>query len=428
MQATKEQVNPTTVKLTLAADQELLDSVKQKVLKHLSRDHVKVPGFRKGKVPLELVEKNADQSLLQSEFLEEAVNELYVQAAQTERLRPVAQPKVNVTKFVPFTTLEITAEVEVVGDVKLPDYTKIKLTRPAVSVSAQDVDDVINNLKLRAATKEEVKRPSVAGDEVWIDFAGADAKTGKPVAGADGKDYPLLLGSNTFIPGFEDNLLGAKAGDKKEFTITFPADYGVKALQSKKVSFNVTVNKVQKVVEPKVDDAFAATIGPFKTVKELREDIKRQVEQERRNEAERNYENDLVQKIAEKATVAIPDALIEEEIDRIEAQEKQNTAYRGQTWQEHLDEEGMTAEEHREKNRPAAELRVKAGLVLSEVAQREGVEVTPAELEMRLQLLKGQYQDATMQAELDKPENIRDIASRLLTEKTLDLIKSLASN
>lgn len=423
MQVTKEQVNPTTIKLTLVADQDLLDETKKKVLTHLARDHVKLPGFRKGKAPLELVEKNVDQSLLQSEFLEEAVNELYVQAAQNERLRPVAQPKVSVTKFVPFTTLEITAEVEAVGQVKLPDYAKIKATKPVVVVTDKDVDDVIDNLKLRAATKEEVKRAAEDGDEVWIDFAGVDAKTKEPVAGADGKDYPLILGSNTFIPGFEDNLTGLKAGEEKTFDITFPKDYGVKALQNKKVTFTVTVNKVQKVVSPKVDDAFAASVGPFKTVKELRADIKRQVEQERGFEAERNYENELVQKIAEKTTVAIPDSLIEEEIDRIEDQEKQNTAYRGQTWQEHLDEEGLTAEEHRNKNRAGAELRVKAGLVLSEIAQKEGIEVTPEELEMRLQLLKGQYQDASMQAELDKPENVRDIASRLLTEKTLDKLK-----
>ncbi|HEX7632767.1 MAG TPA: hypothetical protein VF401_00410, partial [Candidatus Saccharimonadales bacterium] len=122
-----------------------------------------------------------------------------------------------------------------------------------------------------------------------------------------------------------------------------------------------------------------------------------------------------------------PDALVEEEIDRIEEEEKRNTAYQGQTWQEHLDAEGVTAEEHRAKNRPGAELRVKAGLVLSEVAEKEKLTVTPEELEVRIQLLKGQYPDPAMQAELDKSENRRDILSRMLTEKTLDKLRALAT-
>lgn len=426
MHVSKETISPTKVKLTLAADQQQLDAVKKHVLADLAKQ-VKLQGFRPGKAPLELVEKNVDQNLLQTQFLEHAVNELYAAAVDEQRLRPVAQPEVNITKFVPFSTLEVTAEVEAVGEIKLGDYKNLRLPHPEVTVTEQDVDEVIDNLKLRAASREEVKRAAKDSDEVWIDFAGVDAKTKDPVAGADGKDYPLVLGSNTFIPGFEDNLAGLQAGDDKEFTITFPKDYGVKALQNKKVVFSVTVKKVQQVVEPKVDDAFAASVGPFKTVKELRADIRRQVEQERHYEADRQYENQLLEKVAEKTEVAIPDSLVEEEIDRIEAQEKQNTAYRGQTWQEHLDEEGLTAEAHREKNRPGAELRVKAGLVLGEIAEREGIRVTPEELEMRLQLLKGQYQDAAMQAELEKPENVRDIANRLLTEKTLDKLKSYSS-
>lgn len=424
MQVTKESLSPTKFKLVIVADRQQLDTVKKSVLTHLGQSHVKLQGFRNGKAPLELVEKNTDPNLLQAEFLERAVNELYAQAVDEEGLRPVAQPKVDITKFVPFTTLEITAEVEAVGDVELPDYTKIKLEHPAVTVTARDVDEVLENLRIRAAAKEEVKRAAKDGDEIWIDFAGVDAKTKEPVAGADGKDYPLLLGSNTFIPGFEDNLVGLKPGERKEFTVTFPEDYGVKALQKKRVAFTVSVNKVQAVTKPKLDDAFTATLGPFKTVKELKDDIKRQVEADKHYEIDRQYDNRLLEKIAEKTTVVIPDSLIDEEVDRIEEEEKRNVVYRGQTWQEHLAEEGVTAEQHRDRNRPGAELRVKAGLILGEVAKQENIQVSPQELEMRLQLLKGQYSDAAMQAELEKPENVRDVANRLLAEKTLDRLKS----
>ncbi|HET6924682.1 MAG TPA: trigger factor [Candidatus Saccharimonadales bacterium] len=426
MQVALEKLNPTKFKLTITADSELLLQVKGHVLGDLAKQ-VKLPGFRAGKAPAELVEKNVDQSVLQQEFLEHAVNELYTRAVQEKQLRPVAQPQVSIAKFVPFSTLEITAEVEAVGDITLGDYKKVKLARPVVTVTDKDVNEVLKNLQLRAATREEVKRAGAEGDEVWIDFKGVDAKTKEPVAGADGKDYPLLLGSDTFIPGFEDNLTGVKAGGNKEFTLTFPKDYGVKTLQNRKVTFNVTVNKVQKVAEPKLDDKFAAGVGPFKTLQELKTDVKAQLEQQRRSDAERTYESQLLEKVAEKSHAAIPEVLVEEEVERLEQEERQNVAYRGQTWQEHLDAEGVTAEEHRTKNRPAAELRVKAGMVLGEIARRENIEVTSEELELRLQLLKGQYQDAAMQAQLDKPENVRDIASRLLTEKTLDILKSYAA-
>jgi len=425
MQVTKEQIDPTTIKLTIAADQALLDATKKHVLSDLSRD-VKVPGFRPGKAPANLIEKQIDQSLLQAQFLDHAVNQLYTDAAQQEKLRPVAQPEIAITKFVPFTTLEFTAQVSVVGDIKLPDYKKIKVDASEVSVTAKDVDEVLENLRQRAATKKSVQRPAKLGDEVLIDFVGTDAKTKEAIPGADGKEYPLTLGSKAFIPGFEDELVGAKPGALTTFDITFPKDYGAKELQNRKVTFAVTIHTVNELELPKLDDTFASTVGPFKELSELKADIKRQLTTERGQEAQRAADNELLEKIAAKTTVAIPENLIEDEISRMEEEEKRNIAYRGQTWQEHLQAEGLTAEEHRAKQRPGAELRIKGGLILGEVADRENITVTPEELEIRIMLLKNQYPDETMQAELDKPENRRDINNRLLTEKTLDKLRSYA--
>jgi len=425
MQVTKEQIDPTTIKLTIAADQALLDATKKHVLSDLSRD-VKVPGFRPGKAPANLIEKQIDQSLLQAQFLDHAVNQLYTDAAQQEKLRPVAQPEIAITKFVPFTTLEFTAQVSVVGDIKLPDYKKIKVDASEVSVTAKDVDEVLENLRQRAAPKKSVQRPAKLGDEVLIDFVGTDAKTKEAIPGADGKEYPLTLGSKAFIPGFEDELVGAKPGALTTFDITFPKDYGAKELQNRKVTFAVTIHTVNELELPKLDDTFASTVGPFKELSELKADIKRQLTTERGQEAQRAADNELLEKIAAKTTVAIPENLIEDEISRMEEEEKRNIAYRGQTWQEHLQAEGLTAEEHRAKQRPGAELRIKGGLILGEVADRENITVTPEELEIRIMLLKNQYPDETMQAELDKPENRRDINNRLLTEKTLDKLRSYA--
>lgn len=426
MQIKKEQLTPTKIKLTLTAEQALMDEVKHHVLTDLSKK-VKVQGFREGKAPLSMVEKNVDPSLLQTEFLEHAVNRLYSEAATQDRLRPIDQPQVSITKFVPFTELEITAEVEVVGEVKLPDYKKIKLAKPEVKVTAKDVDEVIKNLQTRMAEKKDVTRAAKLGDEVTIDFVGTDAKTKEAIAGADGKDYPLVLGSNSFIPGFEDEVVGLKPGDEKTFNITFPKDYGVKALQNRQVTFAVTANKVQELTSPKVDDAFAAKIGPFKTIAELKADIKKQITAERQQEVDRNYESDLLEAIAKKTKAAVPEALIDEEVARQVDQLKQNLMYRGQTWQEFLDGEKKNEDEYRESLKPVAELRVTAGLALSDIAEAEGVTVTNDEVDVRLQLLRGQYQDPAMQAEFDKPETRREIAQRILSEKTIAKLTDYAT-
>jgi len=423
MQVTQKNLSDTNVQLTLVADEAILSEAKREALEHLA-ESVRLQGFRKGKAPLNMVEKSVDPSTLQTEFLDIAMNRLYVAALDDKNLRPVSQPKVTVKKFVPFDSLEIDVEVEVVGEIKLADYKKMKIDQPKVTVTAKDVDEVIENLLEREATRASVERAAKDGDEVILSFKGVDTDTKEPISGADGKDYPLLIGSNTFIPGFEPNLVGMKPGDEKTFDIVFPKDYGVAALQSRKVTFTVNVSKVSEIQKSKLDDAFAAKVGPFKTVADLKEDIKNQLQSEKEYQADREFTDNMLMKIADASTVAIPQVLVDEQIDRMVSEQKQNLMYRGQTWQEFLDSEGLTEEEFRKKLEKDAKLRVKAGLVLSEVAEVEKITVTPEELEVRMQLLKGQYSDPQMQAELDKPENRRDIVSRILSEKTLAKLRS----
>lgn len=423
MQVKKTTNSPTSVTLTFVVSETDISPLKQRAIQRLGQD-VKLPGFRSGKAPQALVEKNIDQSRLQTEVIEEAINYFYVQAAEQQRLRPIAQPEISIKKFVPFTTLEFEAKVNVIGEVRLPDYKKIKKTLPATTVTDKDVTEVLNSLQQRMAERKEVKRAAQAGDQATLNFKGVDAK-GTPVNGAEGQDYPLVLGSDTFIPGFEGNVIGMKAGEEKTFTLTFPKDYTVKALANTKVTFTVTVSKVEELVEPKIDDSFASQAGPFETLADLKKDIKTQLTAERQQQAERELEQELVEEIAAKTKVKVPDTLIDEQLDASEREERQNLVYRGQTWEEHLKAEGVTEQQHRDNNRPKAELRVKAGLVLSEISEQENIKVTPEEIDLRIQLLKGQYQDPKMQAELDKPEARQDIAMRLLTEKTVDRLKQI---
>lgn len=426
MQVELTNISDTKVKFSIKAAAEDMKLHKDKAVKRLGKE-LKLPGFRPGKAPLNLIEKNIDQNILQNEFLDEAMTAFYTKAAADKNIRPVSRPEVVVKKFVPFTNLEFEITTDIVGRLKLADYKKIKLEKPKPEVTAKDVNDVLDSLKLRVAEKTDVNRAAKKDDEAWIDFKGVDEK-GEPVSGAEGKDYPLVLGSNKFIPGFEDNVVGMKPGEEKTFPITFPKDYGVNALANKKVKFTVKVNKVQEMTEPKLDDAFAAKVGPFKTFKDLKDDIKKQLAAEKQNQVNNDYANSLVEKIADKSTVKLPDSMLEHQVSHNLEELKRNLTYRGQTIQEFYEAENTTEEKYtKDILKPQAEKQIKGSLILSEIAQTEGIIVTPEELEIRIQILKGQYKDPQMQAELDKPESRQDIATRILTEKVLTKLEQYAT-
>lgn len=425
MQVKKTENNPHLVTLEVSAYEPDLTPIKNHVLGHF-RTKVKVPGFRPGKAPRHLLEKHVDRNALIDEFLEHAINDLFSRALDETGVRPLSQPKIQLKSFVPFSDLSFEASVETIGPVVVPDYKKIKLPKKKVTVTAKDVNEVIKSLQKQLADKKEVKRAAKTGDEVLIDFKGTD-KSGKAISGADAEDYPLLLGSGTFIPGFEEHLIGMEPGQEKSFDIKFPDNYAAQALKGKKVNFAVTLKRVNELREPEVDDSFASKVGPFKRVDELKKDIKKQILTERQSQADTEYENELLKTIVTKTKADIPEGLINDQIDRMEQAEKQNLMQKGQTWKEHLEEEGITEDQHRERHRPDAIERIKGGLALGEIAEKEKVEITPEELETRIQLLKNQYQDPKMQAELDKPESRRDIANRLLTQKTVQKLVEYAS-
>lgn len=425
MQVTKTVHSDSSITLIISADQHDLTPIKDHVLVHFT-DKVKVPGFREGTAPLALVERHVDQSALSDELIEHALNQLYGKAIDQEKIRPASRPEVKIKKFVPYTDLEFEAVVEIIGPIKVPDYKKIRLPKKTVEISAKEVDEVVKSLQMRSAVREEVERPAKLGDELVIDFVGKD-KDGEPIQGADSKDYPLVLGSKSFIPGFEDNLIGLKKGDKKEFKIIFPKDYGDQKLQNAEVTFNVTINIVNSMKDPAADDKFAASVGPFKTMAELKTDIKKQLKVEKQRQADLEYKNELVAKMTEKSIVTVPKSLVEDQLDQGDEDERRDLTYRGQTWQEHLDAEGITEQQHRDKKRPEAERRVKAGLVLSEIAEQEGITITQAELDAQIAALKAQYQDETMQKELEGEEARRNVAAQLMTEKTINKLVEYAS-
>ena len=426
MQIKRNDISSTKIKLTISADSDDISKIKDKVLTKFQASS-KIPGFRQGKAPLSVVEKHIESSTLQAEFIDEAINSLYAGAINQEKIKPFGSPKITLSKFVPFTTLEFEAEADTLGKIKLADYKKVKKQPTKAKVTAEDVNEVIDSLRTRSATKKEVTRASKEFDEVVIDFKGVDSKK-QPIKGADGKDYALTLGSKAFIPGFEDNLIGMKPKEEKTFDLKFPKDYGVKDLSNKKVTFTVKVNKINEINKPKLDAEFADKIGPFKTVAEMKEDIKKHLLAEKQKQEDQKLENEIVLEVVDNSQVDLPDVLVSEQIERLKTEVRQNLTYRGQTWQEMLEEEGVSEEQFIDNQlKPEAERRVKTGLVLSEISVKENLDVTKNELDTRMQELKDQYSDQAMQAELAKPEAKQEIASRMITEKTVKKLVELAT-
>jgi len=422
MNVITKELTASSIKVDVSATKKEIEDIKAKVLLTLAKD-VKIAGFREGKAPANLVEKYVDQNLLNTQFLNEAVADLYEKAVKQKQLRVVSQPKITITKFVPYETLDFSAETDYIGSIVIPDYKKVNVSVAKNTVSEKDIKDVLNNLSQRQANKLSVERAAKDKDEVNLDFYGTDPKTKQPIGGADGKSYDLVIGSKTFIPGFEEEIIGLKTGDKKTFNITFPKDYGVAELKNKVVKFDVVINDVKELAKSKIDDTLAKSVGPFKNLSELKADIKKQLKVEKDREYSQKLDNEILNSLSLKTKVVIPTSLIEQEIDRLEEDEKRSIAYRGQTWQEHLAQENVNETEHRDRQRPIAEARIKSGLILGEISEKENIKVSDMELETRVNHLKSQYSDPNMLAELENPNNLSDLRSRLMIEKTLDKLK-----
>jgi len=417
---TKKQIT-----VTLTADD--LAPIQKKTIERLAKS-VKVAGFRPGKVPADVAAKQLDPAHVSQETLEDAVNKTAVDVFDTEKLVPLDQPKVDIAKYVPGETLEYTAELEVIPAVKLGDYKKLKATKPKVDIGAKEVDEVIERLQTSLATKNDADRAAKEGDEVIIDFAGSDAD-GKAVAGATGTDYELVLGSHSFIPGFEEGIVGKKTGDTFDLPLTFPKDYHHKPLAGAKVTFKVTVKAVKEIVKPELNDEFAAKTGPFKTLVELRADITRELTEQKEREAVDKLKDELVEQLVKGSHVPTPEVLVADQTAAIERDFVQNLMYRGMTLEQYLEQQSQTKEEWLKKDvRDQAVRRVQIGLALAELSKVENIEVSREELDESLKGMLERYgKSPEIAKQLDTVEARRDLANRLMTEKTVNHLVELNS-
>jgi trigger factor len=425
MKYTRKNPTQTKVALTVTLDADDLAQAKKKAVARLSKK-VKVAGFREGKVPASVAEKHLDQNTLNMEVAEDAVNAFVIEILTKEDVRPLDQPKVELTKYVPNESLEFTADVEILPAIKLGDYKKLKATKAAAKVTAADIDEVIERMRSGMAKKEPVDRAAKEGDEVLIDFKGTD-KDGKDVAGAAGTDYPLTLGSDSFIPGFEAGLLGKKAGEHIDLPLTFPKDYHHAPLAGAKITFAVDIKTVNGVTLPALDDAFAAQAGPFKTVDELKADVKRELTDQKEREALDTLRDQLVEQLVSGSEIPTPEVLIADQMSSLERDFIQNLLYRGMTLEQYLEQQKLSADDWRKSElRDQAIRRVQVGLALAELSKVEQIDASKAELEERLAQMLQQYgNDEKIRTQLDTPEARRDLANRLVTEKTVNRLVEL---
>ena len=425
MKTTVKKLSDTKVVLTIVVGRDELEAAEQVALKKLSRD-VKVPGFRKGHVPLSVVAKNVNPNALQEQTLDNALSKAVADAFTTESIQAIERPEVEVKKFVPGDTLEFTAEATVLPEVKLPDYKKLKSRRADVKVTDADTEDIISRMQENFVEKTEVKRAAKNGDEVVIDFVGK--KDGVEFDGGKAENYSLKLGAGQFIPGFEEGVVGHKAGDSFDVELKFPKDYHVGDLAGQPVVFSVTLHTVNETTLPELTDEFAAKCGPFTSMDELRADILREVEEQKKREADEKFKDELVGELADKVKVSLPELLVEDQIRSIEQDMQQNLSYRGVELESYLSTQGFKDKDDwmAKEVRPAAEKRVKAGLVLAELSKELKVDVSHDELSAQIDTLKQYYgKDAETAKQFDNPDVHRDIANRLITDKTIQKLVEL---
>ena len=427
MKTTVTHESDTRVKVMIAADHAELAAAEQVALKRLAKT-AKVNGFRTGHVPLEIVKKHADANALAQETLDAALNRAVAEAFLSNDLQVLARPEVEIKKYVPGELLEFTAEADVLPEVKLGNYKKLKVKKAAVNVDKKEIDEVIERIQKGLSEKKEVKRAAKIGDETVIDFVGK--KDGEAFHGGTGKDYPLVLGSNSFIPGFEDALVGLKADDTKDVKLAFPKDYHVKDLAGQDVVFEVTVKKVNSVKLPALDDKFAAKAGSFTSMEDLRSDIKAEIAAQAERRAKDDLKDELVKQLVAKSVVSVPSVLRDDQIRSLEQDLRQNLMYRGRTLEQYFKEKGYADRDAwvKAEANDVADARIKAGLVLAQLSKELKIEATADELAAHINTYKQQYaNNSEMAKHFDKPEAQREVANRLITEKTVDKLVELNS-
>ena len=382
------------------------------------RKDIMLPGFRKGKAPRKMVESMYGATVFYEDAVNEIFPEIYTTAIVDQQLKAVGSPSVSNMDTPDEGGVVLTIETELYPEVTLGQYKGIEVPKREVKVEESEVDAEVNRMAERNARIETVDRAAANGDTVVIDFEGFEG--GKPFQGGKAEDYSLTLGSGSFIPGFEEALVGAVAGEARDVNVTFPENYNAKELAGKPAVFKCKVHEVKESIKPELDDEFAKDVSEFDTLDALKNDIRARFTKSREEQTERAFESSAVQLAAANMTCNVPACMIDEQVDHQIEQFAYQLQSQGMKMEDYTKMIGGDLSSLRQSMRPMAEQTVRSDILLSEIARAENLEVTDEEVEEELKKLAEQYQ-----MELDKVKAAVDTAavkSDLMGKKAAKII------
>ena len=414
-----EKKEKSTVELTIQVEAEVFEAAVQAAyLKN--RKSINVPGFRKGKATRKVIESMFGTGVFYEDAINECYPEAYDAAVAEQGLDVVGYPQTEIVEVGP-QGLTFKAVVPVRPEVKLGEYKGLSATKDAAKVTEKDIDNEMKTFVERATRLVSVEREAKMGDTTVIDFEGFD--NGTAFEGGKGENYELKLGSGSFVPGFEEQIVGLKAGEEKDIDITFPEDYHAD-LAGKAVVFHIKVNEVKEAQAPVVDDEFAKDVSEFETLKEFRADLGKKIEEKRASQAEMDFKSQVMEQVIGNMECEVPDGMIEVEIDRMLEQQAMQLQQYGISMEQYQQMMGVNEAMVRDSARPDALKSIQLRLALAAIAKAEGIEVSDEELEAEFNKLAEQYQ-----IEIEKVKAAiaaEDLKNDLLMQKAQDLVVTSA--
>ena len=415
----KKEGNKVTLKITV--DNNKFEEAVTKAY-NKTKGKYNIPGFRKGKAPKVIIETQYGKGVFYNDAIEMLFPEVYPTALDELNIEPIDRPDLDVEEISKDNGLVMVVNVEVKPEFELGNYKGIEIAKADYNVSEEDVESTLKDMVNKNARLVSVEDRAIEnGDTAVIDFEGFES--GVAFEGGKGENYSLVIGSNTFIPGFEDQLVGKKAGEEVEVNVTFPAEYHAENLAGKAVVFNVKVNDVKVKELAELNDEFAKDTSEFETLEELKADVRANLEKEAETRAKNEMRNSLVEKVAANIEVEVPAVMVEQQIDNMLMELNYQLQYQGLNLQQLLSMTGRDVAELREERRADAEKLVKSSLVLEAIAKSENIEVSEEEFNDELANMAAMYNMDVEKIKSSLRENdIEDIKGQVKIRKTIDLL------
>lgn len=391
-----------------------------------NKNKISVPGFRKGKAPRKMIEQLYGSQIFFEDAADEIIPDAYADAAKESGLDIVSQPKVSIEQLEAGKPFIFAAEVAVRPEVELGEYKGVEVTKADAEVTDADVEEELKKVQDQNSRTVSVEDRAVKdGDMTVIDFEGFI--DGEAFDGGKGENYPLTIGSHSFIDTFEEQMIGMNIGEEKELNVTFPEDYHAENLKGKPATFKVTVKEIKEKQLPELDDDFAQDVSDFDTLAEYKDDLKKKIAERKESEAKAKKESEAIEKVVEAAKMDIPQAMIDTQVNRMLEDFAMRLQQQGLSVEQYFQYTGMTADKIMEEMKPEAVKRIKNSLVLEAVAKAENIEVSEEEFEAELQKMADMYKmEIEKIKEFMQDAEAKQMKDDIAIQKAVELIVSSA--